>query len=149
MRVYKREDQIEIIEGMIDDLLQNAMSLNTPNSADFNQLKGKFDRYLITYGAFFKDKSFSEEREWRLVTYITLYSDRRFCFRPGQSMLIPYYKLQIKNESWQHEIAAVMLGPCPHPELSKLAINGFLVKHGIADGENTMVTLSIIPYRNW
>ena len=65
---------------MIDDLLQSAMALKSPKSADFNQLRGKFERALITYGAFFKDNSFCEEYEWRLVTYITAYSDSRFCF---------------------------------------------------------------------
>ncbi len=147
--IYVREDQIKIIEGMIDDLLQNTGALKTPDSADYNQLKGRFERALITFGAFFKDNSFFEEREWRLVTYITMYSDHRFCFKPGISMIIPYYKLQINNVSWKNEIAAVTIGPCPYPEISKLAIDGLLLKHGIADGESPISTLSRIPYRNW
>jgi hypothetical protein len=51
--------------------------------------------------------------------------------------------------SWKNEIAAVTIGPCPYPEISKLAIDGLLLKHGIADGESPISTLSRIPYRNW
>jgi hypothetical protein len=64
-------------------------------------------------------------------------------------MIIPYYKLQINNVSWKNEIAAVTIGPCPYPEISKLAIDGLLLKHGIADEESPISTLSRIPYRNW
>lgn len=147
--IYQEEDQIKIIEGVIDDLLQKPKALEAHDSADYNQLKGYFDRTLITYGAFLKHSSFSEEQEWRLVTSITRYDDEKFCFRAGKSLLIPYYKIPLRQESWKDEIGAVTIGPCPHPEISQIAVDGLLLKHGISDGTNLLATPSTIPYRNW
>ena len=145
----EEEEQTSAINGMIDDALYNFATLANSAESSFLYVNEIFPKVLMKFGIFFKDHSFHEEKEWRLVTYITNYHDERLCFRPGKSMLIPYYKISLEQESWQGEIAAVTIGPCPHPDIAKLAVDGLLLKYGLTDGENSVVTPSRIPYRYW
>lgn len=147
--IYNEEEQAYVINGMIDDALQTVAKLDNPLPIDFLRFAADFDRVLMKYGVFFKHHSFHEEQEWRLVTYITAYLNKKFCFRPGKSILLPYYRIPLRLDAWKDEIAAVTVGPCPHPDLAKMAVEGLLMKHCIMEGENSIVTPSIIPYRNW
>jgi hypothetical protein len=147
--IYEKQEQTSVVSGMIDEALQNVAKLNDPIEVDILQVAALFERVLIKFGAFFKGYSFHEEEEWRLVTDVTGYLDEKFCFRPGKSMLTPYYRISLRQEAWKDEIAAVTVGPCPHPQIAKLAVEGILIKHCISDGGTSVVTPSNIPYRNW
>jgi hypothetical protein len=99
-------------------------------STDDIQSSEYFNTQLIACAAFFKDNGFYEEHEWRLITGIKMYRDEGLKFRPGHSMLIPYYIAQLAPKGWRDEISSVTIGPCPYPAASEQAITGLFLKHG-------------------
>jgi hypothetical protein len=148
--LYDVSDQTAILGGVIDDAVHSYQISINSSPDQLPSICGRFEKALIKFGAFFKDPGFREEEEWRLVTSIVNYIDERFCFRPGKSMLIPYFKFKVREEpTWGEEITSVTVGPCPHPEISAHAINGALMKTGISPGITSFVSNSRIPFRNW
>jgi hypothetical protein len=105
---------------------------------------------LFRCGAFFKDPSFEEEQEWRLVSPIITFRDDRMSFRAGRSMITPYYKLSVMHGEtlpFRH----IIIGPCPHGDLAKSAVTALLMQQGMygpLQGEE-IVHGSKIPFRNW
>jgi hypothetical protein len=88
--------------------------------------------------------------EWRLAVGPKSYVDKAFNFRPGKSMLIPYYALKVAEGSWANKIDEIVVGPCPHPELSRNAVGGLLIRYGAtANRGYPKIRSSSIPYRSW
>lgn len=154
--IYDVRVQNEVISELIDDIIANAMEKSADVALDPIQSSNYFNRRLIEIGAFFKDNGFHEEREWRLVTGMKLYRDEGFKFRPGHSMLIPYYIAHLAPNGWLDEISSITIGPCPYPAASEQAVAGLFLKHGLCSPhrgfgaeQDFAVRLSQIPYRNW
>ncbi|HEY1270362.1 MAG TPA: hypothetical protein VGF08_00165, partial [Terriglobales bacterium] len=105
---------------------------------------------LFRCGAFFKDSSFSEEKEWRLVSPTVDFWHERLRFRPGRSMLTPYYAVPVA-EGEAPLVRHIVVGPCPHMELAKSAVEALLMKHGLRGPlQGHRVALgSSVPFRNW
>lgn len=95
-----------------------------------------------------KDQAFREEAEWRLVFQLeragTTNSEPDF--RPGRSMPIPYFKVDLTWENQALEIPEIIVGPCPHPSEAANSVRKLLRKEGVQKFE---VKNSKIPYRNW
>jgi hypothetical protein len=154
--IYEPSDQAQIINELIDDMFQQKTS---NKEMTVLELGAAFERALISYGAFFKDLSFRDENEWRLVTQVKDYRDDKFCFRAGKSMLVPYYVLDIRRNSWSNKISDITVGPCPHTDIAKAAVEGLLISCGIrleCEPHLTVwghlrppVIISTIPYRSW
>ena len=69
--IYEEPDQKQILNELIDQMLQYTSKLSP--TADLNSdLTEAFAEALTQCGAFFKDKAFKEEDEWRLVTGVHL-----------------------------------------------------------------------------
>ena len=105
---------------------------------------------IFRIGAFFKDSSFREEKEWRLVSPVIMFRDERTDFRRGRSMVTPFYKLPILHED-NLPIRHVIIGPCPNMELAKSAVTMLLMQHGNHGplyGQRISFG-SKIPFRNW
>ena len=73
-------------------------------------------------------------------------SQGQFGYRPGQSTLIPYYRLPLAERSHKMRIDELVIGPTPNSQLACAAVRSLLVKH---DLESVEVTASKVPYRNW
>lgn len=130
-------EQKEFIADFITNTITNGMSGD--RIGDFI---GKFLNLVSTI----KNKGFEEEVEWRLVSYQpVMSSDKNFNFRPGKSMIIPYYSLPINLSC----ITEIIIGPSPHPELVKDAVGGLIHKYNLKLLKNWKINLSAIPYRNW
>lgn len=154
--IYEPGDQKQIINELIDDMFRQKTS---NKEITILELGAAFERALISCGAFFKDLSFKDEDEWRLVTEVKDYRDGNFRFRVGKSMLVPYYVLDFAGNSSSNKISDITVGPCPHPENAKAAVDGLLISCAIRlDDEPYLtgwgqlrppVSLSTIPYRSW
>ena len=152
--IYSNRDQNIIVQELIDDLVQNFVDLRRVQDLHTAclHLRNCFQMSLVKCGAFFKDESFKEENEWRIVTSLKGYNDDEFDFREGTSMLVPYCKVPIRGDSWEGKISSVVVGPCPHPEEAKKAVEGLLIKYSAESedrGSSGSVTPSKIPYRHW
>jgi len=152
--IYEKSDQVSILNELIDEMLSYKSKVRSEDCTVV--LSTIFGSSLIEYGAFFKDASFIEEDEWRLITDVRAYTDEKIGFRAGKSMLIPYYCLDIYNGSWRDKIDNVVVGPCPHPSIAKASVEGLLLRYSVInqvtqDGvpHYPEVQASAIPYRNW
>ncbi len=93
-----------------------------------------------------KDQSFSEEKEWRLVSSMVEIASPRFAFREGEYSLIPYYNFPIIDEDKQNCISKIVIGPSPHMELAGNSLRTFLDSEQL---NKVKVETSKIPFRNW
>jgi hypothetical protein len=98
---------------------------------------------------FIKDNGFREEKEWRLVVHLNknvAYMSEKV--RQGKSMMIPYIERPLKTEDDEKNfgLKSIIVGPCPHPELSVESVKSALRQNDIPVCE---VEKSSIPYRNW
>jgi hypothetical protein len=142
--IYDRTTQSRIIEEICDHFLQCPI-------ADLSRTFEQFMFTILECGAFFKDRSFSEENEWRLVS--PPLNPSQLHFRPGKSMITPYCKLSIVNDyAADTPIDHTIVGPCPHIELSASAVKVLLFKETVGfppPGVVPLVRGSEIPYRDW
>jgi len=96
---------------------------------------------------FLKDIGFKEESEWRMAFILSKdFLKSNLKFRCRNSMLIPYLEIGLRLDSSPTGIEQIFVGPCPHPEESREAVEMLLEKEGIRD---VKVKDSQIPYRNW
>jgi hypothetical protein len=107
-----------------------------------------------------KDVSFREEEEWRLVREVpALPPDMGMKFRESGSLVIPYLEIPIHtappaerpppnvglHPPIDSPIAAIQIGPSPHPEALEHALNEMVLRKGL----KASVRISEIPLRNW
>ncbi len=114
-----------------------------PHAADCESSIDVFVSGLLNLAAVFKNPTFSEEKEWRIV--VANRHESPLQHRPGKSFLVPYgaLPLQIHDE---HVIDEVVVGPCPHPDLSIASLKAYLAsKLRFAP----VVRLSNVPFRFW
>jgi hypothetical protein len=88
--IYDRAVQLSIVDEAIERCLQQALPF--PSEQRWGS-HGPLADLLFRYGVFFKDASFREEDEWRLVSPTIYYHDENLNFRKGRSMITPYYAL--------------------------------------------------------
>ncbi len=147
--VYDREKQRSLVRTLLGDSLDESLkSIREGNSGVSNLFE-----YLPRYAPILKDHSFVEEKEWRIVTRPLPCTDERFGYRPGGSMLIPYFRLPLAIQE-KGSIKEVVVGPTPYPRQSLRAVDGLLTKYDIPTSSlisQDVVTVrsSEIPYRNW
>lgn len=124
----------EVKKKKVNDFLDNIQSNNKFASEHIAE--------LILSMPFTKHESFIAENEWRL--YGLPINDSQIKFREGKSMVIPYLELPIKDNNGKLPISRIIIGPTPHPELSKHSIDVLLKSKGI---DYVKVDYSEIPYR--
>jgi Protein of unknown function (DUF2971) len=137
----------ELQNRIVDEICKYYLASTIVNELAIIQ---QFTATVISYGAFFKDPSSSQEDEWRLVSRPL--ADRELYFRKGKSMIIPYgKKMEFHGSSANTPIDDVVVGPCPHMDLSVEAVTTLL--HGkqptLSGGVKPVVRPSAIPYRDW
>lgn len=147
--IYSTEDQRNIIHKEIDSVL-----LKFDDTAGPNPHYTPTDPYgsqemclrLSRISPIIKDPSFSEEREWRIISRggISLF---KLDYRQGPSMLIPYFKIKL-NEAKNKLIQEIIVGHTPHLQLAKSSTEAFVIKH-YPNSHRPHVRTSAIPFRNW
>ncbi len=146
--IYDLEVQQAIIHEAITHCVNNEVDFS-PSARRWG-FHGPLADIIFRCGGFFKDPSFKDEQEWRLISSPTMYYDPQLGFRTGNSMIVPYYKLPILTEGIL-PILHVIVGPCPHMELAKSAVTSLLMNHGNKGPlEGRPVALaSKVPFRHW
>jgi hypothetical protein len=143
--IYDTEIQKGIVRSAIDTCFRKIKSDGALGGGH-----GPLADILFRCGALFKDPSFKEEKEWRLISPRVYFHDDNLCFRTGDSMIAPYYDLGIKTDD-RLPILHVFVGPCPHMKLSCQSVTALLMKNGLRSPlHGVPVTFpSQIPFRNW
>jgi hypothetical protein len=145
--IYDKATQEDIVRQVCEYYL-NSNNINTLS------LMQQFGAAIIKHGSFFKDPSFVDEEEWRLISESI--SARELDFRAGKSMIIPYCKImKFHGPSDDTPIDHVIVGPCPHMDLAIQSVVMLLIREKIGKqsfsppGVMPTVKGSIIPYRDW
>ncbi|ELE9734944.1 DUF2971 domain-containing protein [Enterobacter kobei] len=158
--VYDKEAQIHLVADVINKSLTRYQDMDEPDPEFVSYASDSaqyFIKELSLIAPLIKDISFSEEKEWRILSEggITFGNLR---FRAGISMLIPYYGIRLKPDFW-NLIRQVIVGHTPHPELAHSSTRAFLIGK-FREVSKTMPPFSIqpdvapvknssIPYRSW
>jgi hypothetical protein len=90
-----------------------------------------------------KHRAFQAEKEWRLFQYCRPEEAGKFQFRQRSSFMSRHLPLRIVKPL---PIVSVRVGPCRHPELSRIAVGDLLLKHGYSP-DTVPVKRSEVPYR--
>jgi Protein of unknown function (DUF2971) len=142
--IYDYQLQKKIIEELAQYYLKD--------ERDGLSIREEFGESLQQCGALFKSDKFKEEDEWRLISSLRVYNLK---FRLGKSMLIPYAVFDI-GDGTKSSIDHVYVGPNPHPDLSKGAVVGLLMRQRIGKGAFGTYSVvqpdvrdSTIPFRDW
>lgn len=93
-----------------------------------------------------KDESFSEEKEWRLVSPVLSGKSPLFAFREGTYSLIPYLNFKIIDEEGKDCIVKTTVGPSPHMGLARSSLEAFFASCKLPAVD---IVESKIPFRNW
>jgi hypothetical protein len=100
---------------------------------------------ILKVAPILKHSAFASEKEWRVIAGPFAVTEERYSFRPGASMLVPYYKLKIAKQAKELDLKTVIIGPCPNSEQSKQSVKMFLLKFDLTpEIEN-----SAAPFRTW
>lgn len=101
---------------------------------------------FVEMAATMKFNCFKEEDEWRVLSWRPLpFTDERFNFKSGKSMVVPYYSIPLDLSS----IVEIIIGPCQHPELARDAVYGMAHKYKLENVQRGQVKTSQIPYRSF
>lgn len=140
--VYDTYLQHELVAYLVDNWAKKFASSNLNDK----NILGEIDLDVCRIAPILKDESFSEEKEWRLISSMVSHKSPRFAFRAGQYSLIPYYNFPISDDISRTCIDSIVIGPSPHMELALNSLETFLASQGIS---RTKITNSKIPFRNW
>jgi hypothetical protein len=148
--IYDPADQRTLIRSLLEEVLEQCIEAKkTPETEmeeGYWERGGSLAAYLHRYAPILKDRSFREEREWRLISRPLMCRRELFDFREGSSLLIPYYKFPLAGEGLPFHVREVVIGPTLDEERSKRSVKSFLVRHELKD---VPVEVSSVPYRSW
>jgi DUF2971 family protein len=149
--LYDEDEQRAVVRTLLHDVLVENMQPNansTISGADTREQPpgGNLVAYLNRYAPILKHKSFSEEREWRIISKPLFCSNERFAYRAGASMLVPYFRIPLSSDRQPFKVEKIIVGPTPYPEQSKNSVRGLLTRRDLT---KTSVVNSQVPYRSW
>lgn len=140
--VYDPALQKELVSYLVDSWGQKFAY----NKVTKEEMLTKIDVDVCQLAPILKDESFSEEKEWRLVSSVVADESPRFAFREGEFSLIPYYNFPVTDPETGHCIDKIVVGPSPHVELAYNSLRTFLNAQRLSRAE---IEISKIPFRNW
>lgn len=149
--IYEKEDQLRAIKKSVNEAVSQFSDqfLDKKDFEEkiFNVIQSLLLKILLC-SPIFKHESFSDEQEWRIIVGHNPVNKKDIQYRSGTSMVVPYFEIDLEpfRSDLKIELDEVIVGPTPHPELSKASIEAFLESEDIRVGR---VVNSSIPYRSW
>jgi hypothetical protein len=148
--IYEPSEQSTLIRSLVEEVLEQSMvgrkTGETDREKDYWERGASLGAYLHRYAPILKDRSFREEREWRIISKPLTCEEKLFDFREGSSLVIPYYKFPLEADGLAFRVHEVIVGPTSDEERSKRSVESFLIHQGL---ENVPVRVSSVPYRHW
>ena len=147
--LYNEDRQRQLVRTLLDDVLTENLrrpsKFKEQNHIVGEPVGGNLLAYLNRYAPILKHKSFSEEREWRIITRPLFCQHERFGYRVGPSMLVPYFRIPLSSQEQPFAIEQIIVGPTPNPVQSRNSVRSLLIRNDL----ETAVHNSQVPYRNW
>jgi hypothetical protein len=144
--LYDHREQVRLVRALIDEVLEENIGCRkgTGDAEQCLPRGGNLPAYLNRYAPILKDRSFRDEREWRIISRPQMCRGSRFSFREGSSMMTPFYRFPIGDDDMPVPFEEVVVGPTLDQSRSKASVRSFLVSRGLGD---VRVRLSAVPYR--
>jgi len=160
--VYDTNSKNQIISKFVRAVLEEVIKHQhlAPNDLnddyDFWHDGGNLCAYLNRLAPILKNSSFSDEREWRIISRPLRCTSEHFDYRQGNSMIIPYYKLPITNDVThvgEKRFQNICVGPTPNKLQAANSVRSLLASQRLAShltpGGPVDVINSSVPYRSW
>ncbi len=149
--VYKEEEQLKMMDRFWDASKKETKINGNKDAKNINtwlvNVAHNFLGKCMLFSPMFKDESFSEEKEWRLISNSFRFnkSDERIKFRIEKSAIVPYVEFKLKRENEPLSFSEIILGPSlRNSMLSKFSVMGFFYANDV-DCKN--IKYSKIPYK--
>lgn len=153
---YDKEKQKVALKSLIDNglpILRESFQSGLEEQDDnghsnltdyFNKVDATVSK-IAQVATSFKHKSFSEEKEWRLVVGPNgILLDRMIKYRSSDTAIIPYVEIEFKSNVCP--IDRIIVGPGSHQKRNEISLRQMLT---IGEFSGVDVSTSDIPYRNW
>jgi hypothetical protein len=160
--IYDLDQQRALIGWTIDEILkemrEQRLQMEAGNESSSPAPEGYWENFTDSWIRHFtsmpfadiapllKHPSFSEEREWRLVTNLIGRGHENVGFRAGIATITPYFEFRIGDDQQALRFADIKVGPSPFPDLAVKSLELLFAKSGIDDQK---ISLSEIPFRDW
>jgi len=146
---YDVKEQKRIIREGLDLLLTSYPNLLEPNDDlyTYKRIGAAFFQYILTCASSFKDPSFHEEKEWRLVLTSSRPRPSTLSFRVGRGGIVPYVELSL-HSSPDARFQELIVGPNRHADLAVKAVR-LMLNAQQASTAADRVRASRVPYRAW
>ncbi|MBI4583149.1 MAG: DUF2971 domain-containing protein [Planctomycetes bacterium] len=155
--IYEVQKQERIIRALLRtaESLWNAKKTTlekTKRSSFATAIEQCLQKQLLWLDTTFKDPSFAEEREWRIVGQSVDLSDENvYETRPCGNRLVPYFPFSISEKykfpgEVNHNVRSVILGPCCNDIDTEFAVKQ-LLKKVYGSERKVNVERSGIPFR--
>jgi hypothetical protein len=145
--VYESSKQEQLVQDIINYLLSAEFN-DIQISDDENKSQIRLAFFLLHFlplAPLLKNSSFSDEKEWRLVSLSTP-NNKYIKYRPDGSMLVPYFEFNLTEGSQALDLHEVVIGPNLHSELAELSIKEFF--KSLFPEKMPKVNVSKSSYRN-
>jgi hypothetical protein len=142
--LYDENEQFLRIERAYRAVRDSLMDLETILFSDEAEREAQacaeaFLREAYFHAPFFKQRTFSEEREWRLVVCGQI-PDGRTMFRQHSLGPVPYVEIGLKDPPGEDAITSIRIGPRRDPALARRALD-LLLRGRTVDISSSEVTL--------
>lgn len=145
--IYDVERQRTLVGALIAEFIERYRSQSIGHGSERKESIGvNFVVNAMLLAAFLKHPKFAEEREWRLAVNFAEYSKVKF--RASDSMIIPYWPVELDFAMDHCADLCITVGPMPHAGLVKDMVVEML-KRAHSAGDRANVLTSGVPYRNW
>ncbi len=145
--MYESEEQHRIIQELIAKVLILHLHEKKTQEIDgkfMKKLSSIFINDFVRYGPILKHPSFSEEKEWRLISPIVSMKHPQVNHREGNMLITPYFNFKLSENS-EFSLSKIIVGPSPHMELSMNSVFGLLGRNNIL---KSTIERSHIPFRS-
>lgn len=132
--IYDSETQgrivADIVDGVVEEGLRQGPTTAKHASQCYYHVFEELEPLILRISALVKNRSFKEEKEWRLVSPIhTNFAVDPIKYREGSTMLIPYLEIPLHWGADEVDIEHLYIGPTPTPNLSLTSAARYLRKH--------------------
>ena len=149
--VYERTQHEAIIRELVEMALRcfnmrNTLRDDAARERFTQDIVGYFNTTFLQVAPVLKDRSFCEEKEWRIISASIKSTSPDYDVVLLGSRLLPIYKLDfpVAEDGGCAVLSRIRLGPTGDTELVSKAIFSLLNKHGYT---GTSIQPSLIPYR--
>lgn len=145
--IYSKSEQEQLIDRIIDavEALAADHDIDPRRSEPWLDLFQRIEGDLLRIAAVLKHPTFEEEQEWRIVSPVMHDLTPKVQFREGISMLIPYFNVDLLDETGRLQLEHVYLGPTSNIDLSMNSLALYLKRRDASPRRG--ITYCDIPYR--